>query len=190
MVNLASKRLLLFLFIAASSITQTVFAGAGDVEIRTTTDFEPPKVIGMAVDGAVFPGKPYIGCEVIEVRIYWDVVVPRGYNAADIKANVILPIVKDSGGLSQVILDGSVLGWSGSGTFNHVDITDRYNFAFGPEWTRWGWQATGLPRGIADVLATSRIEIDYIVPEPATIGLLVTGAVFLLRSKYKGSVNF
>jgi len=133
-------------------------------DVRTTTDFRPPYPFGTAGDGAIFPGKPYIEREVVEVRITWDIVVAEGYDANDILANVHLPIITDSGPRAEITLNGQALGWSGSGTFNHYEVTDRYNFSFGPVWTSYDWVSYGLPYDAVEVLPTSRIEIDYLAP--------------------------
>ena|GEM_PF-6631124 len=155
---------------AALLISATANAGFGSNGgydsniVRTTTDFSPPYPFGAAGDGAIFPGKPYIEREVVEVRITWDIVVAEGYDANDILANVLLPIITDSGSLAKITLNGQALGWSGSGTFNHYEATDRYNFSFGPVWTPSGWISYGLPHDAVEVLPTSRIEIDYLAP--------------------------
>jgi len=183
------KLWVLTILAAALLISATANAGFGPNggydpnDVRTTTDFSPPYPFGTAGDGAIFPDKPYIEREVVEVRIYWDVVVADGYDAADILANVHLPIITDSGSLAEIILDGPTLGWSGSGTFNHYEVTGRYNFSFGPVWTPYGWISYGLPFDAVDVLPTSRIEIDYLVPEPATMILLTLGGLGLLSRR-------
>jgi len=146
------------LFVAA-----TANAGADPNVVRTTTYFSPPLTFGVAADGMIFPDAPFIGREVVDVRITWDVVVADGHDANAIFADVGLPIITDSGN-SVIILDGSTLGWSGSGTFNYYEATDRYNGFFGQAGTRWGWQAWGLPYDAVEVLPTSSIEIDYLVP--------------------------
>ena len=53
-------------------------------------------------------------------------------------------------------------------------MTDRFNFKFGPEWTRSDWWFTGpwdpidtsvmWPLDAVEVLPSSRIEIDYLIP--------------------------
>ena len=98
------------------------------------------------------------------MRIYWDIVVADGYDAKNIIANVYLPIITDSGYLAEIVLDGPTLGWSGSGTFRHFEVTDRYNFSFGPVWTSYSWWSSGIPFDKVEVLPSSRIEIDYLIP--------------------------
>ena len=144
-------------------------------DVRTTTRFEPPIAFGAAVDGVIFPGDPLIAFEVVETRVYWDVVVADGHDAADIFADVFLPIDTNSGLVADINLDGRTLGWSGSGTFSHTEKTDRYNGLFAQAGTGFGSQSWGLSPDAVDVLPTSRIEIDYIVPEPSTMTLLVLG---------------
>ncbi|MCF7958445.1 MAG: hypothetical protein K9M57_08360, partial [Phycisphaerae bacterium] len=128
-----------------------------------------------AGQGAIFPGKLYAGREVVAVRIYWDIVVAEGYDAAEIIANMHLPILSDPEHLVKIPLDGTVLGWSGSGTFSYHEVTDKYNFKFGPEWTGYDWWFTGpwdpsdplvemWPLDAVEVLPSSHIEIDYLIP--------------------------
>ena len=143
-----------------------------------TTDFTAPNPFGTAGDGMIFEDDPFAGREVVEVRVAWDVVVADGHDAADILADVHLPIHPYSG-TAGITLDGTTLGWSGSGTFNHYEATDRYNGFFGEVGTAWWWQSWGLPFDAVDVLPTSRIEIDYLVPEPSTTTMMVMGLLGL-----------
>lgn len=162
---------------AAMLIAKTANAGSDPADVRTTTRFEPPTIFGSAGSGMFFAGDPLIGLEVVEVRIFWDIVVADRRDAADIFVDVLLPIDTNTGSAAQVILDGRTLGWSGSGTFNYFEATDRLNGFFGEVGTGFGFQSWGLPRDAVDILPTSRIEIDYIVPEPTTIELLFLGCI-------------
>ena len=137
-------------------------------DVRTAT-FSAPNPFGTAGDGMILEGDPFAGREVVEVRVSWDVVVADGHDAAHILANVHLPIDPFSG-TAGIILDGTTLGCSGSGTINHYEATDRYNGFFGEVGTWWGWQSWGLPFDAVEVLLTSGIEIDYLAPEPRTPG--------------------
>ena len=98
------------------------------------------------------------------MRTYWDVVVDDGHDAANIDAHVNLPIDTHTNTPSTIVLDGPVLGWAGSGTFNHFESTQKFNGYFRQAWTWWGWTAVGLPTDAVEVLSTSRIEIDYLLP--------------------------
>ncbi len=166
---------------AAMLISATANAGFDQLDVHTTTKFNPPIPFGASGQGRIFEGDPFIGREVVEVRIHWNVVVADGYDAAAIHADVRLPIDAYSGAAAQIILDGPTLGWSGSGAFNHFEATDRYNGFFGQAGTPSDWQSWGLPFDAVDVLPTSRIEIDYLIPEPATLLLLGLGGLALLR---------
>ena len=168
--NDCRKRLwVLTVLVVALLISATANAGGNPADVRMTTHFSPPLTFGVAADGRIFAGDPFIGREVVEVRITWDVVVADGHDAADIFADVFLPINTNSGN-SVIILDGATLGWSGSGTFNHYEATDRYNGFFGQAGTGFGHQSWGLPFDAVDILPTSRIEIDYVVPETVKYG--------------------
>lgn len=179
--NCRTKLCVLGVLSAALLITQATNAGPDEVR---TVKFGGPMSFGVIGDGIVPADAPYAGREVIEVRINWDVTVADGYNAADIDAHVYLPIIIGSGSLARIDLNGTTLGWSGSGSFEHSVTTDRYNFLFGPVGTRWGWQALGPGPEDAQVTQSS-IEIDYLVPEPATMGLLAIGGLPLLRRRRK-----
>jgi len=162
-------------------VPATANAGFDPADVRTTTRFGPPTVFGVAADGMIFPGDPLIGLEVVEVRVTWDVAVGERCDAADISAYVSLPI--DTGSGAMVNLDGPVLGWTGSGSFHHYEATDRLNGVFGEAGTRFGWTAICSPSGAADVLPTSRIEIDYLIPEPSSAALLAIMGLALVRRR-------
>ncbi len=138
-------------------------------EVRTTTRVGPPNPFGAAIDGRLFADDPLIGLEVVETRVYWDIVVADRQDAASIFADVFLPIDTNSGSFAVIDLDGRTLGWSGSGTLNHFEVTDRYNGFFAQAGSGFGAQSWGLPPDAVDILPTSRIEIDYVVPDPGTI---------------------
>ena len=155
-------------------------------EVRTTTRFEPPTIIGVAADGRLFPGDPLIGLEVVGTRIYWDVIVADGQDASEIRADVLLPIDTNSGFAAGIILDGPTLGWSGSGTFNHFEATGRFNGYFGEAGTPFAFQSFGLPSNAVSILPTSRIEIDYaVVPEPSTFLLLGLSGLATLLPRWR-----
>ena len=67
---------------AALLIPATANAGFDPADVRTTTRFEPPTLFGSAGSGIIFAGDPLIGLEVVETRVYWDVVVADGHDAA------------------------------------------------------------------------------------------------------------
>jgi hypothetical protein len=177
------KSCVLIILGAVLLISATASADFDPADLRTTTYFQPPREFGMAADGLVWPGDPLIGLEVVNMRIYWDVTVADGQNAADIRADVSLPINTNSGVFAQFILDGPVLGWSGSGSFHHDEATDKFNGFFAEAGTGFGSVSFGLPYGTVDILPTSRIEIDYLVPEPTTLSLLGLGVWVVSRRR-------
>ena len=153
------------------SASLCVLAKPASAEVLTTTSFGPPSGFGYVADGMLFPGSPFANRKVLEVRVYWDVVIPEGYDAADIDASVILPIqsvVTTSPWPIIPVFDlsGSTLGWTGSGTFNHSQTFTAPNLAFGPVGSYFTHQALGLPYDVPQVLPTSRIEIDYFLAPP------------------------
>jgi len=175
---------------AAMLITATANAAAFDpADVRTTTRFEPPMTFGVAADGRIFPGDPLIGLEIVEVRVFWDIVVADGHNAADINAYASLPIDTDSGFPPIIALDGPALGWFGDGPFELLQVTDRLNGFFPEAPAGFGWTATGLPFDAVEILPTSHIEIDYIVPEPSTMALLILGAMAVCRKRRRAQVK-
>lgn len=156
-------------------------------DVRTTTRFRPPTQFGLSSDSILPTGDPLIGLEVVAVRITWDVAVDDGHDAADIDAHVSLPIDTASGVGASFNLDGASLGWSGSGTFHHHEATDRFNGVFGPADVWFGWTAVFDSFDAAEVLSSSKIEIDYLVPEPSSAALLaLAGLAIVRRRRRKG----
>jgi len=183
-LNCCRKTLYPLAAVAALLIPAAANAGYDPADLRTTTQFGPPTMFGVALDGRMFPGDPLIGLEVVEVRITWDVVVDPGADAADIDAYVSLPIDTNTAAWAMFDLDGPALGWSGSGTFHYYEATDKLNGVFGPENVGFGWTALFDPFDAADVLPSSKIEIDYIAaPEPASAALLAISGLALLRRR-------
>lgn len=175
-----SRRLCRLAVLAVAMLMPTIAnAGYDPADVRTTTRFTPPTELGMASDGRMWADDPLIGLEVVKVRITWDVVVAEGFDAADIYADVVLPINTKSGAGAGIALSGPALKWSGSGLQQHYEETDRYNgfFAEGG----FGW--TAVPGGAAVVLPISRIEIDYLVPEPSCAVLLAISGLAILRRR-------
>jgi hypothetical protein len=153
--------------------------------LRTTTLFSPPMSFGAISDGFIFPGDPLIGLEVVNVRICWDVTVAIGQDAADIRAEASLPINTNSRAPARFILDGPVLEWSGSGSFHHERATDEFNGFFAEAGTGFGSQSWGLDYGTVDILPTSYIEVDYLIPEPSTMTLLTLGGIAVFGKRRK-----
>jgi hypothetical protein len=75
------------------------------------------------------------------------------------------------GNENAIVLFGSELGWSGSGSFHYFEETTRFNGFFVP--ARFGGETPGENfNGL--LLMGSRIELD-VVPEPGMVFLLVFG---------------
>ncbi|MFN3168755.1 MAG: PEP-CTERM sorting domain-containing protein [Phycisphaeraceae bacterium] len=150
----------------------TLAAQPASAVVRTTTDFGPPGGFGFVSDNVLFPGSPYATRAVLEVRVFWDVAVGEGLDAANIDASVTLPIQINTTTnpwpiIPVISMNGQQEGWSGSGTFSYRQTITGQDMSFGPGWTFWTYQALyeGGPPGPIDdieVLPTSRIEIDYI----------------------------
>jgi hypothetical protein len=102
---------------------------------------------------------PLIGKEIVSARIYLDVESFPGSDAANFFTDISFPIEPFAGNTNAIVLFGSDLGWSGSGTFNYFEETTRFNGVFVS--ARYGGETPGENfDGL--VLDTSRIEFDYI----------------------------
>jgi hypothetical protein len=185
------KRLCLLTALAVSLLVPAVASAAYDpADVRTTTQFGPPTMFGVAADGMIFPGDPLIGLEIVKVRITWDVAVNDGYDSADIDAYVSLPIDTHTPVVPTFDLDGSALGWSGSGTKHHYEETDRFNGHFAEAGTWFGWTALFDPFDAADVLPSSKIEIDYIaVPGDANGDGVTDAADYIIVKTHMGQIT-
>jgi hypothetical protein len=160
--------------VAAAILTPAIAPAESPAPLeRRTATFPTPASINLAGDGIVMEEDPFRERPVVEVRIRWDVTVAEGHDAADITANVLLPIDTDSGSPAVIDLDGPTLGWSGAGTFTHFEATDRYNGVFGDAGTWYSWEATGLPFDTVEVQPDSIIEVDYLVPEPGSAATIL-----------------
>jgi hypothetical protein len=109
---------------------------------------------------AFLPGdSPLIGKEIVSARIYLDVESFEGSDAANFFTDISFPIVPDPGNTNALVLVGSDLGWSGSGTFHYFEETTGFNGVFVS--ARYGGETPGENfDGV--LLDTSRIEFDYI----------------------------
>ena len=109
---------------------------------------------------AFLPGdSPLIGKQIVSARIYLDVESFEGSDAANFFTDISFPIVPDPGNTNALVLVGSDLGWSGSGTFHFFEETTGFNGVFVS--ARYGGETPGENfDGV--ILDTSRIEFDYI----------------------------
>jgi len=109
---------------------------------------------------AFLPGdSPLIGKEIVSARIYLDVESFAGSDAANFFTDISFPIAPDPGNTNALVLVGSDLGWSGSGTFHYFEETTGFNGVFVS--ARYGGETPGENfDGV--LLDTSRIEFDYI----------------------------
>ena len=102
---------------------------------------------------------PRVGKEITSARIYLDVESFPGSDAANFFTDLSFPIDPFPGNENAIVLVGSDLGWSGSGTFHYFEETTRFNGTFVS--ARYGGETPGENfDGV--VLDTSRIEFDYI----------------------------
>ena len=134
-----------FLGIAASVTAETA-----------TFTFAP---VGSSFSAFLPSDSPLIGKEIVSARIYLDVESFEGSDAANFFTDISFPIVPDPGNTNALVLVGSDLGWSGSGTFHYFEETTGFNGVFVS--ARYGGETPGENfDGV--LLDTSRIEFDYI----------------------------
>ncbi len=131
------------------------FSSQASAETATFT-FAP---VGSSFSAALLEGDPLIGKEIISARIYLDVESFPGSDAANFFTDISFPIEPFPGNTNALVLFGSDLGWSGSGTFHYFEETTRFNGVFAP--FRYGGETPGENfDGV--ILETSRIEFDYV----------------------------
>lgn len=102
---------------------------------------------------------PLVGKEITLARIYLDVEIFPGSDAANFFTDISFPIEPFPGNENAIVLTGADLGWSGSGTFHYFEETTRFNGTFIS--ARYGGETPG--EGFdGQILDSSRIEFDYI----------------------------
>jgi hypothetical protein len=115
--------------------------------------------VGSSFSAFLPSDSPLIGKQIVSARIYLDVESFAGSDAANFFTDISFPIVPDPGNTNALLLLGSDLGWSGSGTFHYFEKTTGFNGVFVS--ARYGGETPGENfDGI--LLDTSRIEFDYI----------------------------
>lgn len=121
---------------------------------------------------AFLPGdSPLIGREITSTKIFLEVSSSAGSDAAAFYTDIAFPILPFAGNESGLVLTGDELGWSGAGTFDYFEETDRFNGEFFS--TRFGAETPGQDFQ-GKILDGSRIEFTY-VPEPNTLALVGIG---------------
>ncbi len=132
-----------------------VIEAIANAETATFT-FAP---VGSSISAFLPSDSPLIGKEIISARIYLDVESFPGSDAANFFTDMSFPIEPFPGNTNAIVLVGSDLGWSGSGTFHYFEETTGFNGVFIS--TRYGGETPGENfDGV--LLDTSRIEFDYI----------------------------
>ena len=115
--------------------------------------------VGTSFSAALLGDDPLIGKEVTTARIYLDVEIFPGSDAANFFTDISFPIEPFPGNTNALVLTGSELGWSGAGTFHYFEETTRFNGIFAA--FRYGGETPG-ENFDGMILSTSRIEFDYI----------------------------
>lgn len=115
--------------------------------------------VGSSYSAFLSGDDPLVGKKITSARIYLDVESFPGSDAANFYTDNSFPIEPDAGNTNAIVLVGSDLGWSGSGTFHYFEETTRFNGTFFA--ARYGGETTG-ENFDGTVLDTSRIEFDYI----------------------------
>jgi hypothetical protein len=124
--------------------------------------------VGSSFSAFLPADSPLVGKQIVSARIYLDVESFAGSDAANFFTDISFPIAPDSGNTNALVLTGSDLGWSGSGTFHYFEETTSLNGAFVS--ARYGGETPGENfDGV--ILDTSRIEFDYIDDGGAELAL-------------------
>lgn len=152
------------------------FPAIATAEIATF-NFAP---VGTSFSAFLAPDNPLTGKEIVSARIYLDVDSFPGSDAADFFTDISFPIQPLPGNENALVLFGMDLNWSGVGLFHFFEETTRFNGVFVP--ARYGGE-TGGEFFDGALIPGSRIEFDYIVPEPGTVFLLALGAAALIRHR-------
>jgi hypothetical protein len=167
--------------LTGSALLVSALAAAAQAE-TTAFSFTDP---GTTYTGFIFPGDPRIGGHVYNARIYLDLEVLDGADAAQFDTDITLPLAPDKGSSQLVTFTGAELGWSGSGQFHHFVETKTYNGTF--IGTIFGAASAPLD---AFLLETARIELDYTpVPEPTALLGVATFGMGLQKRRRRSTRN-
>jgi hypothetical protein len=134
------------------------FLGIGPSAPAETATFTFAPV-GSSFSAFLPADSPLVGKQIVSARIYLDVESFPGSDAANFFTDISFPIAPDPGNTNALVLVGSDLGWSGSGTFHYFEETTGLNGVFVS--ARYGGETPGENfDGV--LLDTSRIEFDYL----------------------------
>lgn len=158
---------------AASAAVLVAAAGAGAQQTIEWTFAQ----VNQSLQGALFDGDPLVGMQVVNTRIYLNILVEPGSNAADLHIDRSFPLIPEDGAGNVLVLEGAELGWSGSGTFNYFLETTGFNGTLVAG--RWGAETYGV---FGELLEGSRIEMD-VVPAPGAAAVLGLAGVATLRRR-------
>lgn len=156
----------------------TLTISAATTSFAATTEFYFAQVNG-SYSAFLSPTSELVGQQVTSARIYLDLHVDPGSDAADFFTDISFPILPDDGNTSALVLTGEELEWSGSGEFHYFRETTEFNGVFAAG--RFGAE-TPIENFSGAILEGSRIEFDY-VPEPGTALLLGLATAFARRSR-------
>jgi hypothetical protein len=118
--------------------------------------------VGTTYTGFFFPDNPFVGQEVMLTRIFLEVDVAPGADAAGFDTDITFPLRPFDGNRNALGITGADLGWSGSGRFTYMFETTEFNGVFIS--TLFG-AATGPLDAV--ISKSSRIEM-VTVPTPAS----------------------
>lgn len=110
--------------------------------------------VGQSYSAAFFADNPLVGQEVMMTRIFLELEVEPGADAAEFSTDIVFPLEPFAGNTNVLVLTGEMLGWTGSGRFTHMVETTEFNGVFIAR--RFG--AETLPMA-ATILEGSRIEM-------------------------------
>src|SRR5690606_27663411 len=121
-----SEREMRSLLFRACVMAAGVGSAASAAQAQTTIEwiFADP---GTSFTGFIFPGDPRIGQQVVSTRIYLDMRVYDGSDAANLDLDWTFPIAPDAGASAVLAISGAALGWSGSGDFHYFLETTGFN---------------------------------------------------------------
>ena len=125
--------------------------------------------VGTSYSAFLAPDSPLIGKEVTSARIYLNVESFPGSDAANFFTDLSFPISPFPGNENVLVLVGSDLGWSGSGTFEFFQETTRFNGIFVS--ARFAGETPG-ENFDGTILEGSRVEFDFAsVPDNGGISM-------------------
>jgi hypothetical protein len=82
--------------------------------------------VGQSYSAFIGSDNPAVGRRVVATRVFLRLSVTAG-DAANFTTDLLIPIQPDEGATSILFESGQARGWSGTGTFEIDETTDRYN---------------------------------------------------------------